>query len=129
AHLGQNLRVLAHRRAHAPLRQAVRAGEIALEGIHADRLAALDNLDPGVLAVLLHDRGNQHAVGILVLDLLELVDPGGERAVANQLDVLPADDLVRPGSAQAAVARLHVDDLGGVEADRLADDRAPTLVE
>ena len=75
----KDLRVLAHRRAHPPLGQAVRAGEVALERIDAGVLAALDDLDPGVLAILLHDRGDQHAVGILVLDLLEFVDPGVER--------------------------------------------------
>ena len=68
-------------------------------------------------------------IGIAVLDLLEFVDPGVERAIADQLDVLPADDLVGAGGTQPAIARLHVDDLRGVEADGLADDRAPAFVE
>src|SRR5262249_21752358 len=128
-HFREDLRVLAHRRAHAPLGQAVGAGEVALERVHAGRLAALDDLDPGVLAVLLHDRGDQNAVGVSVFELLDLVDPGGEGAVADQLDVLPADDFLRFGGAQPPVARLHVDDLGGVEADGFTYDRAPAFVE
>ena len=40
----QDLRILAHRRAHLALGQAVRAGEVQLEGIDARVLAALDDL-------------------------------------------------------------------------------------
>jgi hypothetical protein len=66
---------------------------------------------------------------MLVLDLLEFVDPGLERPVADELDVLPADDLLAVVRAQPAVAGLDVDDLRGVEADGLADDRPPAVVE
>ena len=86
--------ILAHRRAHLPLGQAVRAGEVQLERIDAGVLAALDDLDPGVLVVLLHDRGDQHAVGVLVFALLEFVEPDLEPPIADQLDVFPADDLL-----------------------------------
>lgn len=105
------------------------AGKIALEGIDAGGLAAVDDFDPGVLAVLLHDRGDEDAVGIFVFDLFELIEPGIEGAVADELDVFPADDFVRIGRSQAAVAGLNVDDLGGVEADCFADDGAPAFIE
>ena len=65
----EDLGILAHRRAHLALGQAVRAGEVQLEGIDAGVLAALDDLDPGVLVVLLHDRGDEDAVGVRVLAL------------------------------------------------------------
>ena len=58
----EDLRILAHRRAHFALGQAVRAGEIQLERIDARVLAALDDLDPGVLVIFLHDRGDEDAV-------------------------------------------------------------------
>src|SRR5262245_17053459 len=64
-----------------------------------------------------------------VLDMLELVDPRLKWAVADELDVLPADDLVGAGGTQAPVARLYVDYLGGVEADGLAYHRAPAFIE
>ncbi|MEZ6190363.1 MAG: hypothetical protein R3C45_03635 [Phycisphaerales bacterium] len=86
------------------LGQAVRAGEIKLERIHAAVLAALDDLDPGVLVELLHDRGDQDAVGVLVLDLLELVDPDTEIAVGDKLDIFPAEDVLAVVAAQPAVA-------------------------
>ena len=45
----QDVRVLAHGRAHLALGQSVRAGEIQFERIDARVLAALDDLDPRVL--------------------------------------------------------------------------------
>src|SRR5437764_15084869 len=107
----------------------MRTGEIALERIDAGLLAAFDDLDPGVLAIFLHDRRDQDARGVLVLDLLEFLDPGGEGPIADQLDVFPADDFLGPGRPQPPIARLDVDDLGRVETDRLADHRPPALVE
>jgi hypothetical protein len=56
-------------------------------------LAALDDFVPCVTVVFLHDRGNQDAVGVLVLYFLEFVDPDFEAAVGNQLDILPAVNL------------------------------------
>ena len=94
AHFFEDLRVLAHGGAHFSLGQAVRAGEVQLERIDARRPGTLDDLDPGVLVVLLHDRGDQHAVRILVFALLEFVDPDLERPIADQLDVFPADHLL-----------------------------------
>ena len=67
--------ILAHGRAHFAFRQAVRAGEIQFKRIHAGILAAFDNFDPCVLAIFLHDGGNEHAVGKLVFAFLEFVDP------------------------------------------------------
>ena len=124
----EDLGVLAHRGAHLAFGQAVRAGEVELESVDAGVLAALDDLDPGFLAILLHDRRNEDAVGVEVLALLELVDPEVKRPVADQLDVFPADDLAA-GGVELGVARGNVDDLGGVEADGLRDDGAPALAE
>ena len=76
----QNVGVLAHGRAHLALGQAVRAGEVQFETIDARVLAALDDLDPRVLAILLHDRRDQDAVGILVLASLEFFEPDLEWA-------------------------------------------------
>src|SRR6185436_9659682 len=63
----QDLRILAHGRAHLAFGQTVRAGEIALEGIDARGLATLDDFDPRILAILLHDGRDEHPVGKLVL--------------------------------------------------------------
>src|SRR5579871_1189840 len=64
-----------------------------------------------------------------VLDLLEFPQPGLERAIDDQLDILPADDLIGAGGAQASVAGLHIDDLRCVQAYGLANDGAPALLE
>ena len=63
ADLLQHLRILPHRRAHLALGQTVRTREVQFEGIHARRLATLDDLDPRVRVELLHDGGDQHAAG------------------------------------------------------------------
>ncbi len=82
-----------------------------------------------ILAVLLHDGGDEDALGVRVLAFLELVDPDPERPVADELDVLPADDLLAVGRVELRVAGRDVDDLRRVEADRLGDDGAPSLAE
>ncbi len=125
----ENLRILAHCRAHPPLGQAVGAGKIALETIDARLLAALDDLDPRLLAIFLHDRGDQHAVGMPVLDLFEFVEPDVEGPIADQLDILPADDFFRLGGAESGISRLHVGHFRRIETDRLADHGAPAFVE
>ena len=71
----KNFGVFAHRGAHLAFGQPVRAGEVQLEAIDAGVLAAFDDLEPRVLSVLLHDRGDQDAVGILILAPLELLEP------------------------------------------------------
>jgi hypothetical protein len=125
----ENLRVLPHRRAHAPFRQPMRAGEIAFERINPDRLAAFDDLDPGILAIFLHDGGDQDAVRVLVLDLLELIEPGFKGTIADELNILPANDLLGLGGAQSGIAGIDVDDLGSIQADRFADHRSPSLIK
>ena len=95
----------------------MRAGEVQLEPIDAGRLHALDDLDPRVLVVLLHDRGDDDAVGVLVLELLELVDPDLERPIGDQLDVLPAEDLL--GLFRCAGGRSAAATLTTLEASRL----------
>ncbi len=93
------------------------------------RLATLDDFHPRVLVELLHDGGDEHAVGVLVLATLEFVEPDFEFAVADEFDVLPADDLRAVGGIQFRVARGDVDDLARIQADRLGDDRAPAFLE
>jgi hypothetical protein len=106
------------------------AGEVELQGIDPGLLDAADDLLPGLLAVLLHHRGDQHLVRVALLELAKLVQPGGERPVGDELDVLEAQgDLVVFPSAQLAVPRGGVDHLGRVETDRLADHSAPAEVE
>ena len=119
----------AHGRTHFAFRQAVRAGKVQLEAVHPGVLAALDNFDPGVLAIFLHDGGDQDAVGKHVLALLEFVHPNLKRAVADQFDVFPADDLLAVVAHQFGVAWRDVDDFGSVEADGFGDDGAPTFLE
>ena len=81
------------------------------------------------LSILLHDRGDEHAVGELVLALLEFLQPDLERPVADQFDVFPADDFLAVAGHELGVARRDIDDLRGIEADRLGNDRAPAFLE
>ena len=58
---------------------------------------------------------------VLALAVGELVEPGLERPIRDELDVLEADDFLRRAArVQLAVARHRVDHLARVEADRLA---------
>ena len=93
ADLPEDLGIFSHRRAHLAFGQAVRAREVQLEPIDAGFLAAFDDLDPRVASILLHDRGDQDAIGILILAALEFFEPDLERAIADQLDVFPAEDF------------------------------------
>jgi hypothetical protein len=65
---------------------------------------------------------------VLLLQLGEIVDPVLEGPVADQLDVLEADDLVGRAGPQLGVARRGVDDLRRVEAHGLADHAAPAQI-
>jgi len=125
----QNVAVLAHGRTHLALRQTVRAGEVQFKSVHAGFLAAFDDFEPGILAIFLHDGGDQNAVGKHVFALLEFVQPDLERPVADQFDVLPTDDFPVILAHQLGVAGRDVDDFGRVEADRFGDDGAPTFFE
>mmetsp|Transcript_42699 Transcript_42699/g.107991 ORF Transcript_42699/g.107991 Transcript_42699/m.107991 type:complete len:437 (+) Transcript_42699:397-1707(+) len=128
ANLAEQLAVLPHGHAHLALRHPVWAGEVDLKGIHAHLFAPANELLPCALVVLLHDGGNEHSVGVLLLEALELVQHDLQRAVADELDVLPAEHLV-VGALELGVARRDVDDLGRVQADRLGNHAAPALVE
>src|SRR5208282_5369183 len=99
------------------------------ERVDARVLAALDNLNPRVLPVLLHDGGDQDALWVRVLAFLELVDPDPERPVAYELDVLPADHLLAVGRMELCIAGRDVHDLRRVEADRLCDHGPPSLAK
>ena len=124
----EDVGVLAHGGAHLALGEAVGAGEVELEGVHADGFAALDEFDPGVFVILFHDGGDESAGGLGVFAAFELVFPDLERAVADELDIFPADDLAARGE-ELGVAGGNVDDFRGVEADGLGDDGAPALAE
>ena len=128
-HFAENVGIFAHRRAHFAFGQTVRAGKIQFKSVHAARLAALDDFNPRVLAVFLHDGRDEHAVGKLVFAFLELVLPNLERAVADEFDVFPADDFLAVVRMQFRVTRRDVDDLRGVEAHGFGDDRAPAFGE
>mmetsp|Transcript_69898 Transcript_69898/g.221441 ORF Transcript_69898/g.221441 Transcript_69898/m.221441 type:complete len:210 (+) Transcript_69898:780-1409(+) len=153
----EQLAVLPHRHAHLPLRHPVGAGEVHLEHVqlgfarlvrvlapyhpvgagevhlehvHAHLLAAADQLLPGVLVVFLHNRGDQHAVGVLVLEPFELFQHHLQGTVRDELDVLPPDDLLVVAlGAELGVARGDIDDLGGIEGHGLCDDTAPPVVK
>src|SRR5262249_18583281 len=72
----------------------------------------------------------QHTLGPALLDLAELLQPGGERTIRDQLDVLEPDHLVLVvGVAELGVARVGVDDLRVVEADGLGHVAAPAQFE
>ena len=129
AHFAQQFRILTHGHAHFSLGQAVRTGKVEFEGIHPGLLTPFDDLDPGILVVFLHDRGDEDAFRVGVLGFLEFLQPDGKRPVADQFDVFPANDLRLVLREQLAIARSDIDDLGGVEADRLGNDAAPAFTE
>ena len=116
-------------RAHFSLWQTVRARHIELKRIASGILAPLDDLVPGVAVVLLHDRGDENPLGILVLYLFEFIDPRLEAAIGNKLDILPTINLTRLAAPQPRVPRLHVDHFARIQADSFADHRAPALLE
>src|SRR3989442_342725 len=107
----------------------MRAGEVELKRVYPRRLRALDDLHPRILVVFLHDRGDDDAAGVFVLELLELIDPDLERAVGDQLDVLPAINLLRFLGTQTGIARRNVDDFRSIETDGLGHHRAPAFIE
>ena len=80
ANLLDDLGIFAHGRAHLSFGQSVRAGKIQLERIDARILATLDDFDPRILVIFLHDRRDQHAVGKLVFAFLEFIQPDFETA-------------------------------------------------
>jgi hypothetical protein len=83
AYFLDDLRILAHGRAHLALGQTVRAGEIQLKRIDARAFAALDDLAPRILVVFLHDRRDQHAGRVHIFALFKFVDPDLEFPIAN----------------------------------------------
>ncbi len=95
----------------------MRTGKVQLESIHAGILHDSSQFLPAVLAVLFHDRGDEHVVGILFFDLTELREPNVDWAVRDQLDIFKAYDLAVIARTQFAVARHHIDDFAGLEAD------------
>jgi hypothetical protein len=80
-HLLHHGRVLAHRGTHVALGVAVRAREVALEGVDAALADAARQLLPALLVVLLHDRRDQDVLRVLLLEPLEVVQPVLERPV------------------------------------------------
>jgi hypothetical protein len=129
AYFFQNVRILSHRRAHFALGQPVRARHVQLERVNTRILAAANKLVPCVAVVLLHNGGNENAVRMLVLHLLEFIDPSFERPIGNKFDVFPAVDLARFPAPQPRIPRLNVDHLTRIKAHRLANHSAPSLFE
>ena len=131
------LLILAEVRAHV-LAIHVRARQVQLERIGAGVLAGLGEVLPVrqllVAARAGHDRRDQHAIRIRLLDALDLRDPPVERLVGDQLPV-PRRVQRRLGPLlhrQLAVERraqelgFRPGDVGHrVQADRLGDDAAP----
>ena len=105
------------------------AGQIEFESINARILAALHNFHPRVLVELLHDRSDEHAARVQVFAFFEFVDPDGKRAVADELDIFPAEDFLAVAGTELCIAWSDVDDLGGIKAYGLGDDRPPPLAE
>lgn len=64
-----------------------------------------------------------------VSGLLEFAEPDLEFPVADEFDILPADDFLAVVGHQFPVTRADVDDLGAVETDGLGDHSAPTFFE
>ena len=128
ANFFEDVRVLAHRRAHFAFGQTVRAGKIQFKAVHAGRLAALDEFDPRVLVIFFHDARDEHAVGMQIFAFLKFLLPNLERPVADQLDIFPADDFAARRE-QFAVTRRDVDDFRRVERNRFRDDRAPAFLK
>ena len=81
------------------------------------------------MIVFLHDRGNQNTIGILVFALFEFVEPDIKWPIADQFDVFPTDYFLPVVSHELGITRGDVDDLGGIETDRLGDHRAPAFPE
>src|SRR5262245_35199635 len=106
----------------------MRAAQVELEAIDAGCLYLAYDLLPRLLAVLLHDRGDQHLVGIVLLELTQIVEPVAVGAIADQLDVLKADHFLTRAATQLRVTRSGVDHLARVERERLAHHAAPTEV-
>ena len=70
------------------------APKVDLKRVDASVFAPLDQLVPRRLAVLFHDGRNQHAVWELGLELLELGEHRLQRAVGDELNVLPPNHLL-----------------------------------
>jgi hypothetical protein len=72
----------------------VRAGEIQLEGVDPRRLQRSTISTQASFRYSSMIEAIRTPVGMGVLALLELVEPDREGPVADELDVLPADDLL-----------------------------------
>ncbi len=141
-HERAQLLVLADVRAHV-LAVHVRAGQVELEPVGARVLAGAREVTPVVELLVAagagHDRGDQHAVRVGLLDPLEARDPPVERLVGDELPVprrvqhalAPAvhgqDAGLGLRARELGLGALHVDDR--VHPDRLGDDAAPARLE
>ena len=93
--------------------------------VNAGVLDLLRQFLPTLFAVLLHDRGDQDVVRIVLFHLPELFQPNVDWTIRDQFDVLKADHFAVVARAEFAVARHHVDDLARLEADSLGYRAAP----
>ena len=116
--------ILANGRAHAAFAHAVGAAEIELESVGASVLAALDEVVP-FLAGIGHERGDDGVAGPAFFDLGDFAEVRFDRAVADEFDVVEADDAHR-AEVHRGVAGGDIDD--GV-ADGFPDEAAPPCFE
>mmetsp|Transcript_6361 Transcript_6361/g.25874 ORF Transcript_6361/g.25874 Transcript_6361/m.25874 type:complete len:397 (+) Transcript_6361:1035-2225(+) len=122
------LRHLAHGRAHAAFAHAVRAAEVQLHAVGAGVGHALKNRLPARLVHRHHQRDDHGPVGEIALHAADLVEVDLQRPVADQLDVVEADDAA-VGAPERGIARaVDVDDRR-VLAERLPDHAAPAGLE
>ncbi len=105
----QDLRRARRLGAHLALGQAVGAGEVELEGVDAGGLAALHELDPGVLAVFLHDGGDEGAgrPGTASVRMIELGRLMGLTDKPSEKQLRELAEAWRPHRGAAAVLAWH----------------------
>ncbi len=84
---------LADGRAHAALAHAVRAAEIELDAVGAGVLRLPGDRMPGLALRLDHQRDEQRAVGIGLLDASDLLEIHIQSSIGDQLDIIEAHHL------------------------------------
>ena len=118
---------LAHGRAHAPLRHAVRAAEIEFDAVRPRRLDLGQDVGPVVLFAGQHQRDDHGTVGPVLFHLRDFAQVDLQRAVGDQFDVIEADHFAVL-AVQGGIARRDVDGRR-VFTERLPHDAAPPRLE
>ena len=103
----------------------LRAGEVELEQVGAGGGGALGELAPAGVGIA-HDADHDAAVGEMPLEPGDVLEVLLERALADHLDVLEADEAA-VAVVQGVEARRRIDDLVGLfESDGLVERRRPS---